>query len=62
ELGGPLRYGDRIEDRPTLGTGPRPGAPDIVRACDLAARAQWLLAATLAGLGVLAPLRRRRHR
>lgn len=30
ELGGPLRYGDRLENRPRLGTGPRPDAAAIV--------------------------------
>lgn len=62
ELGGPLRYGDRVEQRPVLGAGPRPGAADIGRACELTARAQWALAATLGALGVLAPARRRRRR
>ena len=61
ELGGPLRYGERLEARPTLGRGPRPGAADIGRACDLAARAQWLLSATLGAAGVLAPVVRRRR-
>lgn len=62
ELGGPLRYGDRTEDRPTLGSGPRPGAHDIVRACELAARAQWLLVGGLGALGLVAPLGRRGRR
>ncbi len=29
ELGGPLRYGEREEIRPTLGTGPRPKPSDV---------------------------------
>jgi len=62
ELGGPLRYGDRVEDRPTLGTGPRPGPQDIARACELAARAQWLLAAALGAAGLVAPVLRQRRR
>lgn len=61
-LGGPLRYGDRPEIRPTLGDGPRPGAADIERAVRLAERAELLLAAGLAAVGVLAPLLRRRGR
>jgi adenosylcobinamide-phosphate synthase len=32
ELGGPLRYGDRVEHRPTLGDGPRPEPATISRA------------------------------
>jgi adenosylcobinamide-phosphate synthase len=31
ELGGPLSYGGRVEDRPRLGDGPRPKAADIAR-------------------------------
>lgn len=62
ELGGPLRYGDRMEQRPALGTGPRPGPADIVRACELAARAQWVLAGALGALGVLRPVLQRRRR
>ncbi len=32
QLGGPLRYGDQLENRPTLGDGPRPEVADIGRA------------------------------
>lgn len=59
ELGGPLRYGDREDRRPSLGSGPRPVTADIARACQLTARAQWLLAATLAAVGTLRRGRRR---
>jgi len=54
ELGGPLRYGDRTEDRPSLGRGPRPEPDDVLRACAVTARAQWLLAGALASAGVAA--------
>lgn len=40
ELGGPLRYGDRLEARPTLGVGPRPGAGDIEAAVRIADRCE----------------------
>ncbi len=61
-LGGPLRYGDREELRPTLGDGPRPVAADVPRAVLLAERAELALIGTLAVLGLLGPLRRRRRR
>lgn len=35
ELGGPLRYGTRSEDRPRLGAGPRPQPADITAAISL---------------------------
>lgn len=35
QLGGELRYGDRVEMRPTLGDGPRPVAADVGRAIRL---------------------------
>jgi adenosylcobinamide-phosphate synthase len=50
ELGGPLRYGDRQERRPALGSGPRPRSIDIDRAVRLVDRAECVLAAGLAGL------------
>jgi len=54
ELGGPLRYGSRFEDRPRLGAGPRPQAADIRRAVALESRLEVLLAALLgAGAGLL---------
>lgn len=61
-LGGPLRYGARVEDRPTLGTGPRPGPADIGRAVELAERTELALIGTLAAIGLLGPLVRRRRR
>ena len=54
ELGGSLRYGARVEDRPRLGTGPRPLVDDIERAIDLANRIEIVVVATLAGLALLA--------
>lgn len=50
ELGGPLRYGERVEERPRLGEGPRPEPEDITRARRLVDRVE--LAA--AGLCLLA--------
>ncbi|WP_436794791.1 CobD/CbiB family cobalamin biosynthesis protein [Actinospongicola halichondriae] len=60
ELGGPLRYGDDVEDRPTLGIGPRPTALDVRRAIDIARRTEDLLIALLAGIAVVSFVRRRR--
>lgn len=60
ELGGPLRYGDDVEDRPTLGSGPRPSTSDIRRAVDLARRTEDLLIAALAAVAVASFLRGRR--
>ncbi len=51
ELGGTLRYGDRIEHRPRLGTGPRPQPLDIARTIRLTDRAERLLVAALLGVG-----------
>ncbi len=48
ELGGPLRYGDRVERRPTLGQGPRPQPADVPAAISVANRAELLLAGLLA--------------
>lgn len=50
ELGGPLRYGGRAEDRPRLGAGPRPDVVDIERAVALESQVEWLLVGLL-GLG-----------
>ena len=61
-LGGPLRYGDRHEDRPTLGSGDRPGPADIARAVRLAEQAELVLIAAMAGIGILAIRPRRRRR
>ncbi len=46
-LGGRNVYGDRVEDRPALGSGRLPGAGDIPRAVSLSRRV-WLGAAALA--------------
>lgn len=59
-LGGPLRYGDRLEDRPVLGDGARPQPADVARAVQLAARAELALIGTLGILGLLGSRRRRR--
>lgn len=59
ELGGTLRYGDRVEHRPVLGTGPRPVGQDIARAIDLVDRVEWLLTAALVAPGAVATIRRR---
>jgi adenosylcobinamide-phosphate synthase len=48
-LGGRLRYGDRVEDRPELGAGPRPDPADVRRAAWLSLR----ISAASAGLAVL---------
>ena len=54
ELGGPLQYGDKIENRPLLGVGPRPNAasiPDAIRTTD---KATVFLAAAAGACAVLA--------
>jgi len=60
ELGGPLRYGDRQEIRPRLGSGPPPQPADIVRAIRLVNRTERLLIGTLLTGGVVGALRLRR--
>ena len=47
ELGGPLRYGAIVENRPLLGTGPRPTPADVPRAVDIADRVERVLLAVL---------------
>jgi adenosylcobinamide-phosphate synthase len=47
ELGGPTRYPTHLEERPRLGTGPRPAVGDIERAARLADQVEWLLLALL---------------
>jgi adenosylcobinamide-phosphate synthase len=54
ELGGPLRYGDRHEDRPRLGWGPRPQPGDIDRAVALASDVELALVGVLTAVAVLA--------
>jgi adenosylcobinamide-phosphate synthase len=51
ELGGPLRYGDRVEERPRLGDGPRPAVADIRAARALTSRAEWVLIGLLVLIG-----------
>jgi adenosylcobinamide-phosphate synthase len=52
ELGGPLRYGTRAEDRPRLGVGPRPVVGDIDRAIALASQVELALVGILLAGGV----------
>ena len=52
-LGGRNVYGERVEERPTLGDGQPPGRADIARAVRLS-RAVWTAAAALAALSRLA--------
>ena len=52
ELGGPLRYGDRAEERPRLGDGPRPSSADVADAIRLADRAEWIFTLLAAAVGV----------
>jgi adenosylcobinamide-phosphate synthase len=52
ELGGTLRYGDRVEHRPRLGVGPRPCVRDIDRAIALASHVELALAAILGGVAL----------
>lgn len=47
ELGGPLQYGERHEDRPRLGDGPRPEPADIARARALTSRTEEALIVAL---------------
>lgn len=61
-LGGPLRYGDREEVRPVLGTGDRPQPGDIGRAVRLAEQTELVLIGAMAALGILLPGRRRGRR
>ncbi len=52
ELGGRNRYGERIEDRPALGTGRRPEPSDIARAVRLSRDVTFALATLLVVVGV----------
>jgi adenosylcobinamide-phosphate synthase len=52
QLGGRLRYGSRVEHRPQLGVGPRPGVADIGAAIRLADRVELMLAAGLLVTGL----------
>lgn len=53
EVGGPLRYGSRVEDRPRLGEGPRPSPPDIGRARRLTDDTELALVGLLVLYGTL---------
>ncbi len=54
ELGGRLRYGPRVEDRPTLGQGPRPQPGDVDEAVALVDRAERLMLAAILAAGFVA--------
>ncbi len=60
QLGGVVRYGERVERRPHLGSGRRPKPADISRAVQLADRVEIACAALLATSGLLRLARRRR--
>ncbi len=60
ELGGPLRYGSTAEDRPVLGTGPRPGPADVPAAVDIAEKVERVLLVVL-GIAWLSGARRGRY-
>jgi adenosylcobinamide-phosphate synthase len=47
QLGGPLRYGSRREERPFLGSGPRPAPADIARARRLTSHVELAVLALL---------------
>ena len=53
ELGGPLRYGDVLEDRPRLGSGPRPTPTDVPASITVANRAELLAVIGLACIGLI---------
>ena len=59
ELGGTVRYAERVEHRPRLGAGARPGPADIERAAQLADRVELALVASLAVLGLVISRRAR---
>ncbi len=59
EVGGPLRYGDRVEDRPRLGRGRRPEPADVPAALRLVDDVERLLASSLAATALRAELRTR---
>jgi adenosylcobinamide-phosphate synthase len=62
ELGGPLRYGDRAEDRPRLGRGRRPMPSDIGRAIRWVDDAERILMVALATCGAVEVVAQRRAR
>ena len=58
-LGGRNVYGDQVEHRGVLGSGPPPGVPDVARAVSLADAVGWM-ALAVAVSAALAPRPRRR--
>lgn len=58
QLGGPLRYGPTTENRPLLGTGPRPVPADVPRAIDVADRVERVLVTALGIAWLLGAARR----
>lgn len=58
QLGGPLRYGPTVENRPLLGDGPRPAPADVARAVRLAERVERALVALLGIAWLLGAVRR----
>lgn len=62
ELGGRLRYGERVEHRPALGRGPRPGRADIGRAVRLCGDVELALLGGLIAMGSAARTWRERRR
>ena len=61
-LGGTNRYGDVVEDRPTMGSGRAPEAADIDAAVTLSRQVSWALAGILATTGLALNARRRSRR
>ncbi len=56
QLGGALRYGERHEDRPVLGSGSRPQPVDIAAAIRIVDRTELAVVVALAALGALGAL------
>lgn len=61
QLGGPLRYGERAEARPTLGDGPRPDRLHVPQAIELVDHVERLLVVALLATAVLGRSRRERR-
>lgn len=59
ELGGTLRYGERVEHRPLLGSGPRPTARAIPAAVVVTDRAVSVIAAAALAISLLVTRRQR---
>lgn len=62
ELGGPLRYGERVENRPRLGDGPRPDAGTITQTRQLVDQVEITAAVSCLLLAAVASTRTRRTR